>query len=170
MKKEIKRMIDDYFSGKKAIAKSGKSSTIFSGAVSGARNPLGNKAKEHAEKYYGLVRSMTTDVAKIAKTTGMPEDEIQSIKNFIFYEKHDLGGKEPELFEPDFMMAESWRRLIDGKPEPHDLTMIKHEVMEKKLMAEGMSQEEAHIKASLKHNYSKEAREDYAKIEKYKKE
>lgn len=40
----------------------------------------------------------------------------------------------------------------------------------RKLMAEGMSQEEVHIKASLKHNYSKEAREYYAKIEKYKKD
>ncbi len=38
-----------------------------SGAVSGARNPNGNAAKDHAERYYGLVRSMKTDVPKIAK-------------------------------------------------------------------------------------------------------
>ena len=40
---------------------------ITSGAVSGARNPESQEAKRHAERYYGLVRSMTTDVAKIAK-------------------------------------------------------------------------------------------------------
>lgn len=152
------------------IEKFSKSSTITSGAVSGARNPFGEKAKEHAQKYYGLVRSMKTDVEKISKSTGMSKDDIQSVKNFIFLEKHDLGGKELEYFEPDYMMAESWQRLIDGKPEKHDLTLINHEVMEKKLMSEGLSQEEAHIKTSSKYNYSKEAGEYYAKIKKYKKE
>ena len=34
----------------------------------------------------------------------------------------------------------------------------------------GMTQEEAHIETSKKYNYSKEAGEFYAKIEKYKKE
>lgn len=50
--------------------------TIKSGAISGARNPFGEKAQKHAETYYGLVRSMTTDVAKISKATGISEKEI----------------------------------------------------------------------------------------------
>ncbi|MBP3328734.1 MAG: hypothetical protein J6L91_07490, partial [Clostridia bacterium] len=145
-----------------------ESDIIKSGAISGARNPDGVKAKEHARRYYDLVRSMKTDVDKIAKTTGMSKAEIQSIKDFIFYEKHDLGGFEPKRFEPDYMMAESWQRLIDGKPKKHDLTLIKHEVMEKWLMKQGMSQDEAHILTSKKYNYDKEAREFYGKIKKYK--
>ena len=152
------------------LANGVESSTIKSGAVSGARNPYGNKAKEHAGKYYGLVRKMKTDVSKIAKTTGISEEKIQEIKNYIFLEKHDLGGKELEYFAPDYMMAESWRRLIDGKPEPHDMTLINHELMEKELMEKGMSQEEAHIMTSKKYNYDKEANEFYGKIKKYKKE
>ena len=68
------------------------SGIVKSGAVSGARNPDGEKARIHAEKYYGLIRTMKTDVAKIAKTTGLSKQQIQAIKNFIFYEKHDLGG------------------------------------------------------------------------------
>lgn len=156
--------------GKNVLENNGESSKIVAGAVSGARNPFGNKAKEHAKKYYGLVRSMKTDVAKIAKTTGISKEKIQSVKDFIFNEKHDLGGSELEYFEPDYMMAESWQRLMEGKPEKHDITMINHEVMEKELMENGMSQEEAHIKASKKYNYSKEAGEYYAKIKKYKKE
>lgn len=152
---------------KKVLENSEKGSTIKSGAVSGARNPYGDKAKAHAQKYYGLVRSMTTDVPKIAKATGLSESDIQAIKDFIFNEKHDLGGGEPEYFEPDYMMAESWQRLIEGKPEKHDLTLIMHENMERKLMQEGMSQEEAHIVTSQKYNYSKEASAFYGKIEKY---
>lgn len=141
-----------------------------SGAVSGARNPYSDAANKHAERYYGLVRSMTTDVKKIAETTGYSEQEIQGIKNYIFIDEHDLGDQGVRQFDPDYMMGESWRRLIEGKPEQHDLTLIHHEILEKKLMQEGMSQEKAHIKASAKYNYDKEAREFYGKIKKFKKE
>ena len=154
----------------KPLEKVARSSKITSGAVSGARNPYGEKAEEHAKRYYGLVRSMKTDVSKISKVTGMDEKDIQGIKDFIFFEKHDLGGKELEYFEPDYMMAESWQRLVEGKPEAHDITMLKHEILEKELIKNGMTQEQAHIEASMKYNYSKEAGEYYAKIEKYKKE
>ena len=167
--KQVVEVIDKYFK-KESLEKSAKSSTIVSGAVSGARNPFGEKAKEHAQRYYGLVRSMKTDVAKISKVTGMSEEDVQAVKNFIFLEKHDLGGKELEYFEPDYMMAESWQRLVEGKPEQHDITLLKHEIMERELMKDGLSQEEAHIKTSQKYNYSKEAGEYYAKIEKFKKE
>ena len=88
---------------------------------------------------------MKTDVAKISKTTGIPENEIKKIKNYIFIEKHDLGEGEPKRFELDYMMAESWQRLIAGNPEKHDLTLIKHEQMERQLIEQGMSQDEAHI-------------------------
>lgn len=165
--KQVLEVVDKYF-GKKPLENIGKSSKIVSGAVSGARNPYGEKAKEHAQKYYGLVRSMKTDVAKISKATGIAEEDVQAVKNFIFLEKHDLGGKELEYFEPDYMMAESWQRLVEGKPESHDITLIKHEIMERRLMAEGLSQEDAHIQTSKKYNYSKEAGDYYAKIEKYK--
>ena len=79
-----------------------------------------------------------------------------------------MGGAEPEYFAPDYMMAESWQRLIDGRPEHHDITLIKHEIMERQLVASGISQKEAHIITSEKYNYGKEAGEYYAKIKKYK--
>lgn len=150
-----------------SLKNSGGSGIIKSGAVSGARNPYGDKAKAHAEKYYGLVRTMKTDVSSIAKTTGFSEEQIQDVKNFIFYEKHDLGGEELELFKPDYMMGESWKRLIEGKPEPHDITLINHEIMERDLIKKGYTQDEAHIMTSKIYNYDKEATEFYDKIEKY---
>ncbi len=154
--------------GKKVIENTGKSDIMVSGAISGARNPNGDKAKEHAKRYYGLVRSMKTDVAKIAAVTGISEAEVQSVKDFIFLEKHDLGGEKLEYFEPDYMMAESWQRLIEGNPEQHDITLLRHEVLEKELMGKGLSQKVAHLQASKKYNYSKEAGEYYARIKKYK--
>lgn len=151
----------------KVVDNSGESGIMKSGAISGARNPYGNKAQEHAEKYYGLVRSMSSDVLKIAETTGFSAEQIKNVKNFIFYEKHDLGGEEPEYFKPDYMMGESWRRLIAGKPESHDITLIKHEIMEQTLMKQGHTQAEAHKIASQNYNYAKEAAEFYDKVKKY---
>lgn len=157
-----------YLKATEYLTKSGNSGKIVSGAISGGRNPFGEKAKEHAERYYEAVRKMTNDVETIARNLGLPQEEIQVVKNFIFLDKHDLGNGVMERFSPDYMMAESWQRLIDGSQEPHDITLIRHEILERTFMKNGLSQEEAHIKASEQFNYSKESREYYAKIKKYK--
>lgn len=139
-------------------------------AVSGARitNIESTAAKAHAERYYGLVRSMTTDVAKIAKNTGLPESLIQKIKDFVFLEEHDLGGPVPERFAPSFAMAQSWQRLINGNPEPHDITLLLHEQMERELMETGLTQDEAHIETSKIYNYAKESDDYYAALKEHK--
>ena len=135
-------------------------------AISGARitNVYGTAAEAHAERYYGLVRNMHTDVSKIAENTGYSEDVIQRIKNYIFIEEHDLGDELPRRFDPSFAMAQSWQRLISGMPEPHDLTLLKHEILEKELMDAGMSQHDAHIETSKKYNYTKESDDYYAAL------
>lgn len=141
---------------------------IESGAVSGALNPRSLKAQEHADRYYGLVRAMTTDVKSISENTGMTTEEIQRVKDFVFFDEHDLSGGK-SLFLPNYDMAESWQRLIDGNFEPHDLTMLKHELLEMSYMEEGYSQADAHILASKVYNYTKETDEYNDKISKHKK-
>ena len=140
--------------------------------VSGGRitNQYSKAAREHAQKYYGLVRHMTTDVKRIAANTGFPEKEIARIKSFVFLEKHDLGQGKLQYFDPDFAMAQSWQRLINGTPEPHDITLLKHEIMENRLMHEGLTQEQAHKEASKKYNYPRESDEYYAALEEYHRE
>lgn len=165
--KSIKNL-EKNLESEKLIEKTNRDSKINS-RISGALNPYSNEGAEHAHRYYGLVRKMTTDVKRISKTTGLPESDIQRIKNFIFMDKHDLGGKLPEYFEPDCMMAQSWQRLVNGTPEPHDIILIKHEKMEMELMAKGMSQSEAHIKTSKIYNYEREAGLYYAKVNQHKK-
>ena len=138
--------------------------------VSGARitDQFGDATTEHAERYYGLVRSMTTDVSKIAKITGYSESDIKKVKDYVFIDVHDLGDGEPRRFDPSFAMSQSWQRLIDGHPEPHDMTLIQHEVMERQLVESGMSQEEAHIITTKKYNYTKESDNYYAALKEYK--
>jgi hypothetical protein len=161
---------DVFKNDKTVLTNAGKGDNISSGAISGGRNPFGKKAKEHAVRYYESVRKMTTDSARIAQNLDLPQEDIEAVKNFIFFEEHDLGNGIMERFEPDYMMAESWQRLINGTQETHDVTLIKHEILERQLMNSGLSQEEAHIKASEQFNYAKEASEYYAKIKKYKTE
>ena len=138
-------------------------------AVSGARivDIYGKAANKHAETYYGLVRSMKTDVAHIAKNTGFSEESIRAIKNYIFIEEHDLDGITKDRFAPDFAMAQSWQRLISGKIEPHDITLLNHEAMERQLILSGLTQNEAHVETSKIYNYAKEVNEYYAKLKKY---
>lgn len=139
-----------------------------SGVVSGALSPDSERADEHAQRYYAAVRKMKTDVLKIAQNTGFSSELVQFIKDFIFMEKHGLGDR-TDYFDPDYKMAESWQRLIDGKDiKPHDLTLLKHEQMERELMKQGYSQAEAHKITSKTYNYAKEAYEYYDSIEKHK--
>lgn len=139
-----------------------------SSAISGALNPDSDEANEHAERYYASVRKMKTDAFRIAENTGYSEETIQEIKNFIFLEKHDLGEDEPTYFDSDYRMAQSWQRLIDGKNiQPHDLTLLKHEIMERDLMRQGYSQDEAYKITSQKYNYRRESEEYYGMVDKH---
>lgn len=117
------------------VEKSGKSGIIKSGALSGAHNPQSDQAQEHAEKYYEAVKLMKTDIKHISANTGFSEDDITKIKNHVFIEKHDLGNGELEYFYPNYEMAQSWQRLIDGKNiQKHDITLLNHELLEQRLM------------------------------------
>lgn len=148
----------------------GKGDKVTSGAISGALNPFSERAQEHAENYYESVRHMTNDAERIANNTGFTTEEIRSIKDCVFIEKHDFGDGQVDRFTPSYEMAESWQRLIDGKNiQPHDITLLRHELLEQELISRGLSQEEAHIIASEKYNYNREAEAFYDKTQKHKK-
>lgn len=136
---------------------------IISGGISGGITDVYSpRAKEHAEKYYEAMRHTHSDVAKIAKNTGYNEDTILMIKNYLFIDVHnlDIGI---ERFSPSFEIAQSWQRLQLGGEhiKPHDLTLLKHELMEMEYMAKGLSQSEAHDITSQTYNYGKEANAFY---------
>ena len=138
------------------------SGNVVSGAISGALNPNSKEATEHAERYYGLVRSMTTDVAKIAENTDFSEEDVKKIKDYVFIDEHDLDyGK--DRFFPDYDMAESWQRLIEGKAEPHDITLLNHELMELGLVEKGYSISDAHKITEEVYNYGQEVKDYHAK-------
>ena len=69
--------------------------------------------------------------------------------------EHDLiSGK--HRFDPSYDMAQSWQRLISGKGiQEKDIVLLKHEYAELRYMERGLTQNQAHIKASKRYNYAK---------------
>lgn len=69
------------------------------------------------------------------------------------------------------MIAESWTRLSNKKGpdkiQPHDITMIRHELAEIEYIIKGFPQNKAHIMASKMYDYTKESDEYYTKIGAY---
>lgn len=121
---------------------------------SGALDPGSDRAYDHAVRYYESVRHMTTDCKRIAANTGFREQDIRIIKNHVFIEEHDLyDGK--MRFIPDYEMAQSWQRLIDGRDiKERDIVLLNHEFLEHTLMTQGLSTREAHKQAQNVYNYA----------------
>lgn len=138
---------------------------VKSGAITDISS---KKAIKHAKTRYEFIRNNKYDVEKIAKNTGYSIEQIQSIKDYLFVDEHDLGDKR-KRFDPSFAISQSWDRLTTGKFEPHDLTLIKHEIMEKDLIKQGYTQDKAHKITSQKYNYQKEMKEYYVILKERKK-
>ncbi len=141
---------------------------VVSGGITGALDPDSKRANDHAERYYESIRKRKNDAKKISNNTGLPEEEIEKVRRYLFVEKHDLGRGVLQRFDHDYRIAESWRRLVEGSDiQPHDLTLLKHEIEERKLVKAGMSQDAAHKEVSKMYNYSKEVDEYYATVKKH---
>lgn len=134
---------------------------IKSGAVSGALNdkndPLGLRREKHAETFYQAIRNSKKDsfVKTISENTGISESSISKIYDHVFLNEYELyGGR--RRFDPDYDMAESFRRLREGKNiQQHDLILLRHERLECELMRKtGRGYEEAHKMAESKYNYA----------------
>lgn len=140
---------------------------IIAGGISGAiSDPLSKRATSHAKMYYEEIRKNHADVKRIAVNTGFTSDQIMLIKNYLFFDLHELYDG-VRRFDVSFEIAESWRRLAFD-PEnikPHDITLLHHELMELKLVSEGVPQDEAHIITSRKYNYSQESFDYYQSLQ-----
>lgn len=130
------------------------------GAIYGAWNdendPYQMKRDEHAVKFYEAVRkrNKVLEIEIIAKNTGFSKIDIEKIYNHIFITEHNLKGK-IQRFAPDYNMAESWRRLREGKHiQKHDIILLQHELMESDLMSNNkLDYYTAHNITQEKYNY-----------------
>ncbi|MDK4679178.1 VENN motif pre-toxin domain-containing protein [Kingella negevensis] len=87
-----------------------------------------------ADAAYDTIRNRSDDVAKIAKNTGIKPENIQKVKDHVFYNEHlkdKYGGTEIGRFESDIDQANAWNRLIEGTHTQDDITWLKHEAAER---------------------------------------
>ena len=92
-------------------------------------------------EYYDAIRALTSDVETIANNTGMKRENIQKIKNHLFHNEHILDrhvdhgvAAVRSRFSPDFEVANSWVRLLNGKYTDQDLQLLRHEMAELTVM------------------------------------
>ena len=131
------------------------------GALNDKNDPLYIKRDRHAEIYYEAVRNSKKDdiVRTISKNTEMPEAVISKVYDHVFVNEYELYGGHKK-FDPDYDMAESFRRLREGKDiQKHDLILLKHEYLEYGLMKKlSLSYDEAHRLAESRYNYNEALR------------
>ncbi|HFR3895658.1 TPA: minor capsid protein [Streptococcus suis] len=142
----------------KAYNQGMKNSGAIYGAWNAKNDPDEIHRKKHAELYYESVRNRSTvhEVARITKHTGFAERDVQAIYDHVFENYYELEGGS-KRFDPDYDMAQSWDRLFSGKDiQKHDITLLHHELMESKLMAEGMNYDTAHKITQKKYDYLSE--------------
>ena len=109
----------------------------ISGGISGAiTDQYSEDAIQYASQKYDSIRKQTGDCERIAKNTGYSIQQINFIKNYLFFDKHYLNSFNETLykrFDPEFTIAQSWERLSSRKREiikKHDLLFLKHELKE----------------------------------------
>ncbi len=105
-----------------------------------------------ADKAYEAIRASTTDVAAIAKNTGLKPENIQKVKDHLFINEHRLDRYESlgipaeiKRFDSNANIAEAWKRLVDGTHTPKDIALLKHETAEAwHMRTHGSGYNEAH--------------------------
>lgn len=130
------------------------------GALSNTNDPYGRKREKHANSYYEEIRNRKSKyvIKRIEKNAGITNEEARNVYEHVFINEHKFTDGRVERFAPDYDMAESFRRILEGKNvKQHDITMINHEKLEFELMEQyNMVYEEAHAIAESKYNYKKE--------------
>lgn len=92
---------------------------------------------EAADRLYDAIRASDTDVNAISINTGIKPQDIQKVKDHLFYEEHLLDsyvhlGVEPEFrrFDSVLEQAEAWQRLESGSHFKEDIIWLRHEAAE----------------------------------------
>ena len=128
--KEAKKMLFSYKLYRKARSHQDNRSKVTGGRSAWEQQEHEDKL---AAKMYEEIRASKNDVAKISENLNMPEFQAQRVKDHLFYNKHQLKhGAGFERFDPDFEIANAWKRLEAGTHKEADLQIFKHEHFESK--------------------------------------
>lgn len=92
-------------------------------------------------------------------STGFTREEIEQIRQHIFFEEHPMddyeGGLVWQRYEPSPDMAEAWLRLRGGRQLPEDIALLEHELAESQYYRDHPEADyrEAHLAANAVSNW-----------------
>ncbi|HEL1974304.1 TPA: hypothetical protein TYI96_002286 [Streptococcus suis] len=98
-------------------------------------------------------------IDKIANSSGVDKATVENALAHILDNTYQLWDSEEfeyrdRNFYPHYDMAQSFQRLMLGKPRESDIIMLKHESLESYYMNEyNMAYDDAHKLANEKYNY-----------------
>lgn len=83
------------------------------GALSNKTDPFGRKGDKHAKSYYEEIRNRRSGyvVKRISQNGGVSEKTAKNIYEHVFMKKHAFTNGTEKLFDPDYDMSESFRRI-----------------------------------------------------------
>ena len=129
-----------------------------SGALNDSNDPNRYRRDKHAFMYYQTIRNSKIEpiIDKVSKNTGIDKILVEKMFTHLFVNKYKL-EKGVGHFDPDFDMAQSIQRLIEGKIiYEHDTILVYHEALEYDLMKKHpeYSYNEAHDITNETYNYT----------------
>lgn len=83
-----------------------------------------------SERIYNSIGANNEDVLKISQNTGLPESQIQRIKNHVFFKDHELNNGSTGRYDADPDIANAWNRLEQGDYTQIDIDLLNHEIRE----------------------------------------
>ncbi len=102
-----------------------------SAVVTGGRKSIPYWDHDAAEVAYDAIRADPSDIASIARNTGMSESRVDRIKDHVFFKEHQLDDGLMR-FQADPEMANAWSRLSAGNHVNADIKLLNHEIFESK--------------------------------------
>ncbi|WP_125808009.1 hypothetical protein [Actinoplanes sp. ATCC 53533] len=120
-----------------------------------------------------VIASHLHDVDRLDGSTGFSAEEIDRIRDHVFFEEHPLsdydGGVVYRRYDASPDMAEAWLRLRSGHAKPEDIALLEHESAEARYYDAhpGATYEEAHRAANEVSNWQNQipapTYEDYSR-------
>lgn len=142
----------------------GNNNGALNGAWTDENDPYNEERTRIAEEQYEQIRNRKRrfEIEAVAKNSGMTIDEIDRVFAHVFEREHLFDDGSIHRFDPDYYMFHSWQRLREGKKiYPHDMTLLKHELAEEKIMGESLEivYQNAHNEVEKTYSYVKDLME-----------
>lgn len=127
---------------------------VVTGASSGGILDKSQKEQDaYAKRAYEEIRKKNAkyDIAKVAKSSGLTEEEVEKVRNHLFFAEHKL-SKGVSRFDESPDIANAWEALEQGRAKDLDIMLIKHELEELTIMEKyGYDYDKAHLLANRKY-------------------